>query len=237
MKLSLVIGAVACGLVAAPAAVAEAPVKQDRYLAWFEASVTQRSSAKQTLTASPCTGMEVTDVTTQTLDLRSAEPSVLVATRTRRTPTSFGGTLRALSGSSHDLFQTFGTEPCYAAIVAEARAAGHSVLPSSRVVPPPIELANSTLDVQADLEKPVVFSGFQPVVVSRFGKGALMLIDTLAYAAAVLTPSHLYAAKVEDSMATGSYTTAASSGSGASVTVTWKLTIRAVFDEHATRME
>jgi hypothetical protein len=245
MRLSLVISVLLCALLgAAPGAYAKPSVKTDRYLAWFEASATQDLRTSGLTTQDTCSGV-YTIGRTWTLSLQSALPSVLVATRRGRTATSFGGTLSGLGGSFREIMTSH--FPCPPTLPpgavplrfhAGATASPLSGLPQLA----PLDLIDGSLAVRADPDSPVAFSAFRYTIARQQCCDVVTapLAAELMNATASLTPSQLNAAKVDDVVVTGSFSgdvPAAGLNTTRSLTVSWRLTIRAIFDKNATRIE
>jgi hypothetical protein len=239
MRLSLVICGVLCGVLwLAPTTSAKPRLKQDRYLAWFEANVTQhrpRGCSTQTLT----------------LNLRSTRPSILVAGRQGKTTISVGGTLRGLAGSFREVnANNCPYSPSGGVVPLRVPAGPGTSLPAEL---PPLDLVEGSLDLTARPDTAVAFSAFRysssldvgsamPIARKCCDSATTSLAALLVNAVGSPTPAQLDEAKVDGVLVTGSFSGDLPEFVGPyayarSLTVTWTLTIRAVFDRHATRIE
>jgi hypothetical protein len=222
-----------CGLaVGVPAASAKPPFKQERYLAWLELDVTDSWRLHRETIEAGCRRTSRHGLA-QRLILRSGSQSILVATRKPRGGTStLAGTLRALGGTLTGSGSGADFNSC---------TQGGVVTDYGLPMISPITISDATIDVRADPGREVVFSNFNGTA-SREGTERLAsaLANALNLATASVTGEHFYEATVGDVAVTGSFYVETQSADGAelrSMKVAWKLTIHAVLDKHALRIE
>jgi opacity protein-like surface antigen len=206
-------------LAASPASAAQGPATQDRYLAWLELEVTDSWRRDRTTVEDGCTKRSNHDLT-QRLSLRSRSQSVLVVTR-KGSKKSVGGTLNALVGSLSGSGGGIDSNSCDLYSVITDR-----MLP----VAGPVTIAGAALDVRATPGKAVAFSNLRRIA-PRWQQTAGSLANIAARASGSLTADQLRRAKTRKVEVAGSYADASTSADGAesrSVTVAWRLTLRAL---------